>query len=47
MRFRSAPLVHEEFDAVDEAAVIRREEHDGFGDFIGRAGATQGRRGLR
>src|SRR5260370_41843133 len=41
--------IHEEFNAVDKAAVIRREEHNGFGDFIRRAGATQWRRcgGLR
>ena len=33
--------VHEEFDAVDEAAVVRREEHDRFGDFVGDADATE------
>jgi len=27
--------VYKEFDAVDEAAVIRRKEHDGFGNFFG------------
>lgn len=32
--------IHEEFNAVDKAAVIGREEQDGLGDFIGCAGAT-------
>lgn len=32
--------IHEEFNAVDKAAVIRREEQDGLGDFIRCAGAT-------
>jgi hypothetical protein len=36
--------IHEEFDAVDKAPVIRREKHHRFGDFIRGAGATQGRR---
>src|SRR5712692_10137330 len=37
--------IHEQFDAVDEAAVVRSEKHDGLGDFVGRAGTAQRRRG--
>jgi hypothetical protein len=34
--------IYEQLDAVDKATVVRREEHDSFGDFIGHAGAGQG-----
>jgi hypothetical protein len=37
--------IHKEFDAVDEAAVVGREEHNRFGDFIGCPDATEGNAG--